>query len=629
MNIFSLGEFLMTILIGLYAIFAFALVYVACVDRGPLDRWFRHGTDPSTVAKGKSKDKSKGKAGIKAEDQAGDKVNGKSDDKKEPLRVQVSTALLILSALVAGLAAEIGSDRLASEIWLQFPILSSEYSNRANVLAKKEYWFFGKRSLTSLGKNVRDLGLFAPFGGPDGADVQSSLDHNDTIEDFEAFNNSASDLYFHSKNIVTREKTYNDELQNIQTLIDFARSFTGVSLFMVLIVFFLQWTFPSKRLYRLSIDFGSRDPCPFVKRRFWARFLLVLVTLFVFWAGRFVFVSLEQDYNKRSFGYFASLVRQGILHVPAPGTRGASARLSATWTSETQLPGISGMAPWRPNRFLVVHDLKDLDEGARLGMVQVHWDTTGRSVLSYTPVELHLPECARLPSDLESLCRNPGKQDEFFAAESGHYDPTKPGRFFHLRIVPAADGSVSAEVVDVFELPEQSDGSVGLSARNPQNPNQPWDQVEGMVGFRDSTGDLIIVLGERRTGDVLRAKLTDQGLTDVMRFYPSSIRPGFDRQIAALLYEPARQRLLAVATNDPENRGAGDQFGPFSSIVYELAMIDQNGTPTFTAPDSFLWKIDGLKVEAIATTCYEDAPYCVGTDDEALQGSWRLLATPQ
>jgi hypothetical protein len=182
-----------------------------------------------------------------------------------------------------------------------------------------------------------------------------------------------------------------------------------------------------------------------------------------------------------------------------------------------------------------------------------------------------------------------------------------------------------ASVLATFPLPIQRDNS----------EQQAGDNFEGLVCASKAANRYLLILGERgghgNRGQLIAGEL-DLAAGDILWSnqsfaaqppMPFSMDPGL-RDIADLYLES--NILWATAV-----REASD-VGPFSSIIYQIALIDvQAAQPiSMIASSQAFWQIDGFKVEALAapSPLMPGSSLAIGTEDEHFHGQWRALFAP-
>lgn len=267
----------------------------------------------------------------------------------------------------------------------------------------------------------------------------------------------------------------------------------------------------------------------------------------------------------------------------------------------------SGMASFGDRDLLVVSDAKADSPAPRVGLLNLAWK---RPVVQGVVVDDWKGDPA---SDLEACCPVPGTTDEFYLAESGWWKG-RFGRVFRMKVThDPARGWVGTVLSSFQPFPAPADG---------ETPSPL--QIEGIGAFQD-----VVVLGLRggkgQPGRLVWGRPTADGFQKEgeQEFSLDAIVPG-GRSCGDLLLVPDfGQRgswgVYSVAATDP-----GD-LGPFRSAVVRIGRIRRS---SFQAvPPAVVWRLDGLKVEALAPTPegIEGSGFCIGTDDENYGGIWRPL----
>lgn len=283
--------------------------------------------------------------------------------------------------------------------------------------------------------------------------------------------------------------------------------------------------------------------------------------------------------------------------------------------------GISGLAAIDANSYLVVHDALSFEDDPRLSVMTV---SEGSGAVSEPLAVDDWRDPDGRPSDLESVCMVPGRENEFLIAESGYWKG-RYGRLFHIRLDRV---SRKAEVLGVTKLPKLVDN----------NPQQVGDQYEGIACMVSSGSGLVLVLGERGgspafPSGVLRwakleleplslsfAKEGMEGLTVEAPGEWSDSRK--NRDISDLYIDPLGN-VWACACEDP-----GDA-GPFYSVVFRAGSIAAAGpAPVVLESEPVAAaRVEGLKVEGLAEPSADLSAggMCIGSDDEVYGGVWRAL----
>ena len=285
--------------------------------------------------------------------------------------------------------------------------------------------------------------------------------------------------------------------------------------------------------------------------------------------------------------------------------------------------GYSGMEQIDSESYLVVHDKKVYEDGARLGILKIQ---EGKSP-SYSPVFVNdWKHDDGQASDLESICALPDKDSEYLLAEAGYWEG-KYGRIFHVKLKGG-----TAEVLNVYHLPMIK----GSTAADPHG-----DNFEGMVCI--GNGDTIfVVIGERGGSETYRNGVLRIG---VLQYERSSLSwddyntvaidiaaPGYwdsssTKRSISDLHIDGNGVIWAVAAEDKSDEG------PFKSVIYRAALVSTQNNPIPVMPIAnklASWVIDGFKVEALSgpTSVIKGSFMSFATEDESYSGQWRPLFHP-
>ncbi|WP_103665742.1 hypothetical protein [Gracilimonas amylolytica] len=292
--------------------------------------------------------------------------------------------------------------------------------------------------------------------------------------------------------------------------------------------------------------------------------------------------------------------------------------------SRNNLMAISGMDKVDEGAYLAVYDLKSFEEGSRLSVIEVD----PASGIKVQPVLINdWKHEDGAGSDLESVCRLPDRENEFLIAESGRWDG-EYGRLFHLKLVNASS-SYNADILGVIELPE-------FDAKGPDDP--AGDEIEGLACFSTLNNELIVLFGERGGSDAYtdglirwaqadlrsyKLKWATEGKTGVAVNAPGNwTNSSLNRDISGLHIDEALN-IWAVASEE-----LGEN-GPFNSIVYRIGKVNgDNNKPVILSDSLEVYKeLSGFKAEAIAagTDSIPGSRLTIGTEDEQLGGTWRVL----
>lgn len=287
-----------------------------------------------------------------------------------------------------------------------------------------------------------------------------------------------------------------------------------------------------------------------------------------------------------------------------------------------KLPGFSGMEQINTDTYLVVIDKKAHKDGSRVGLLKT--EVGGK--LNFSPLQIsNWSHSDGQASDLESVCRIPGKTNEYLLAEAGYWEG-KYGRIFHIEI-----SGIKASVKNVYRIPKIVGGAKGIDG----------DNFEGMVCFKNGNSTLV-VLGERGGSSLYRNGYLRIGVLNYLNSSlswddyadksleiaaPGNWNNSQSKRSISDLYIDKNGVIWAVATED-----AGDG-GPFKSIIYKAAMISNElGSYPIKAIHSkkAYWTIDGFKIEALAgpSGVVPGSYMSIGTEDESYDGVWRPLFPP-
>ena len=277
------------------------------------------------------------------------------------------------------------------------------------------------------------------------------------------------------------------------------------------------------------------------------------------------------------------------------------------------------MAQINSETYIVVHDAKTCEDGARLGIIRLRKGNAPKYV------QLRVDDWKHKdgrPNDLESICSLPGQRAEFLAAESGYWKG-KFGRIFHIRVQ-----GIDAQVLNVYQLP--------LIADNDEQ--REGDNFEGLSCAERDDGKILVILGERGGSSLYPTGVLRWGLLDIAKGTLKWIN--MDKEICAPgnwidpkskrdisdLYLDDQGMLWSVATQD-----ASDE-GPFRSVIYRIATIqdDLQNPLKIIKNTKASWVVDGFKIEALSGPTYvvKGCFLTFATEDESFNGIWRSLYPP-
>lgn len=480
--------------------------------------------------------------------------------------------------------------------------------------------------------------LFSQYGGPKGRELECAIlaGEEPLSDSFLKYDirHVCSAVYFKAKNTVYGQQTYYGELNTRQGRIDFARAFTVTSAGLLLVMGAVSaYRRPSRESRAKNIENGtssanpssggeaiakSADPPQAIRRnsdsveqggaramvdegtvkKFYRPGWATIVFLILAVVGRFVFVSEEKEFNKRAYGYFES--QQPVAGATSPLGRNV----------QTALPGVSGMVKLDLHGYLVVHDAKaDSPHVPRIGLLRLL--NSGR--LRYSSIELTNLAEAVPPKDVESICAVPGRLREYVMAESGRHEDHEM-RLFH------------------FEVAYRDDGSLLARLRRTINVRGRIENCEGIACTQASDGSLILLLGDRGGSnenpdgmlywgplDLGVDQFTPTGSVDLR--LPESARTPQARACSDLFLDEGGT-LWGSGAFDPDK-----DSGPFWSVIYKIGRITNDpGSPVEIVPaPQVVWRVDGLKVEALAASIIANTSLCFATDDEHYGAVWRAL----
>lgn len=303
-----------------------------------------------------------------------------------------------------------------------------------------------------------------------------------------------------------------------------------------------------------------------------------------------------------------------------PVSSGSAEKPELSLSASQMGGGSSGMAQIDDYSYLVVYDTKNFRDGVRLGMVTIkdeefmvepividQWDEEGKS------------------SDLESVCKIPGRTNEFLIAESGNWKE-ELGRIFHIRLDTANN---KAMFLGSTKLPFKDRNDIGMVG----------DQYEAMLCLPLNANQRILILGERGgseknpqgllrwgTYDLTSHQLTfnDEGMQGIAVSSPGKWTDTKTKRDLTDLFMDAKGGVWASASEDQ-----GDS-GPFYSVVYKLGQLNEGNQnePINVFQKVPLWKeLPGVKIEALSgPTKGINSTHSFGSEDESYGGVWRPIS---
>jgi hypothetical protein len=276
-------------------------------------------------------------------------------------------------------------------------------------------------------------------------------------------------------------------------------------------------------------------------------------------------------------------------------------------------PSTSGIADLGGGRYLLVDDTKDKPELAQHPRLRVATLTPGGTTIE--AVQEDWGDGAK-PNDLESIAAIPGQPGSFLIAES-NYVGSKYGRMFYVRV--ANEGSAwTSHVFGTAQLPGWLHGD-----------------VEGIALGARADGGLILLISERggsgpyspawlwwgnfdlSTGELTRP---EEAIYGMQLSWPGKTSNPWSRACTDLYVDQGGYLWASGAQDNGDN-------GPFRSVVYRIGRFDatQPYPIMYEMDNDMVWRIDGLKVEALGPAVVEGSILTVFTDDEYFGGLWRPL----
>ncbi|MCA9031566.1 MAG: hypothetical protein KDA66_12210, partial [Planctomycetaceae bacterium] len=354
-----------------------------------------------------------------------------------------------------------------------------------------------------------DLGVLRPKSSTQ-VTTGGRKDQNDEKEDLllvqlRAWSNNV--YFFPAKNTINLVR--GDELDRIQTRIDFARSIgmsaallSNVAIVMGLLHVLLlllviagpipelrawvaipqRWLIPvldapepkedeTPSKWRRSND--GPNEMPLVTYVFFRNVALVVLLISISAMGKLAYEKEEGEFNKRAFGYFATLPEDKL-----PDFASDRSRLLT-------VQGVSGMANLDAHSVLTVHDAKN-QTSPRLSVYNVLGN-----IPATTPVDVDWSMCEGPPFDVEAICRSPIGESTFWLLESGLQpwgeecvSEKQKGRAISVQMT-REKGKWHGKVVSVISLPKSSSQSGSAS------------EFEGIGSFKDDKGDEFLLWATR------------------------------------------------------------------------------------------------------------------------------------
>jgi hypothetical protein len=271
------------------------------------------------------------------------------------------------------------------------------------------------------------------------------------------------------------------------------------------------------------------------------------------------------------------------------------------------------------NTYIVVYDVKNFKDGTRIGLVKLNEES-----LEVYPVTIDSWDEEGRSSDLESICKVPGKENEFLMAESGNWQG-KLGRIFHISL--DAD-NLKATVLGSVKLPFLHRNDFGLKG----------DQYEAMLCLPYLGNKALVVLGERGGSKVNPRGVIRWGILDFTNYsleMTESGLKGIEIEAPGTWMNSEEKRDISDFHLDDDGGiwavGSEDQgdSGPFYSVVYKVGQLypTEISLPiVFSEKKKPFKEVNGFKIEALSGPAKGiNSTHSFGTEDEIYGGVWRPL----
>ena len=245
---------------------------------------------------------------------------------------------------------------------------------------------------------------------------------------------------------------------------------------------------------------------------------------------------------------------------------------------------ISGISKFKDG-FLVVHDNKK----------------KGQARISYINQELKIKDLIwpeiKLPRDLEASIQIPGEENHYILMESG-------GKCFEITIDPK---DFRVEVIHTFTVPLI----------------KPRMNLEGLTIFPSGQG-LLFIYGDRGSDSRPSTLFTsffnkkDKTFYDINQFTFDLPEPKKHKRNISDLALDEDGNLWTVATSDPGN------YGPFTSVIYELGKINHAGLFKPNHPD-LIRPITIFKDQKVEALMFNNEHLVLMTDNENLGSTIKFM----
>ncbi|MBT9583506.1 hypothetical protein IV102_09150 [bacterium] len=271
------------------------------------------------------------------------------------------------------------------------------------------------------------------------------------------------------------------------------------------------------------------------------------------------------------------------------------------------LPGCSGLVGWGTDRYVVSHDLKAAESGARFGLVHTH------AHFDYQPLDCDWSAVGVAANDLESVAPIEGLPGQFLAAESGYFRG-QYGRFFWLQGEEGATPRLKA-------------------LRKYALPTNLHQEIEGLATYRLDSNRWLVLLGGRggkaeEPGRLFWGVLDQAsanlewpaaGLKGIEIHLPRRLGP-YARSLSDMFIDD-KHHLWISSCSSP------GQAGPNRSLIFQAGTVHDDLKQPFrrNVEGQAVWWVDGCKIEGLTGCGRPGYGPAYVTDDDDLGGIWRAV----
>ena len=449
----------------------------------------------------------------------------------------LSLVAAVILSFLSGIAAENISDVLSDDLQL-YPFGES--------MVRTATLFSGDGTLKALGRELYDNGSLQ----------EHKLDYS-TDQDA-----VVASLYYRAKNTVYRHENYFAELSLIQARIDFARSLTFISLIIVIAAILKG---ASSTIGDPTADDPTTDDIARRAKKVLQRAMPVglfcMAYAVVGGVGLSSFVSEEQKFNERVFGYYSTLQ-----------DRETSDQQRVSEDSPKWPVPLSGIVKWDDDHYVVVSDEKT---NTRPRIYNLEIDLGSQRI--YPAVVKWGKLNSYKPTDIESICSTP---DAFWILESGHYpvpgDPEplngagRSGRL--IKLVRSEQRGIQLAYVRHYKLPADVDNIEGMHCWLGEDKRPLF-----LVAERGGS-----VQAKLRVWRIVDNKIFEQKQYDVpiLETLAEMSPTGDARWISGLTGQPRSERELTLWAT-----GAVEEESTLASVIYRVGVVattDNNVSVTFS-----------------------------------------------